>query len=402
MLSERHQPYRVPDAEVRRRIESLQAHMREAGLALAWVDHLADRLYFTGSAQDGVLIVPASGEAVFHVRKSVSRAEGESPLRVAAHPGRRRFFETLRALGLGEGRVGLALDVTPAATWLGLRDSVPGVSIDDLAPIVRAIRAIKSPWEIEQLRGAARQIEILFAEIADHVRPGMTEIELNGRVEGRLRALGHGGTVRVRRPAADIAIGVVVGGSSSRYPTSFDGPVGAEGPYPPTPSGGGWRPLAAGETLMFDIVTSFNGYHVDTTRTFFLGGQVPPEVEHAHAFCIEVRRRIEERLRPGAVCADIYNEVAAFAREAGEPPGFMGADENRVRFFGHGVGLELDELPVIADRVTMTLEPGMVVAVEPKAFLDPWGPVGIEDTHVITDAGPTALCGAPLEIRTIP
>lgn len=401
MLTERHQPYRVPAAEVERRVGSLQSRMREAGLSLAWVDHLADRLYLAGSAQDGVLLVPASGEAVFHVRKSLARAREESPLRVVAHPGRRPLFESLRGMLPADARLGLELDVTPATTWNAVRDAVPDAAIEDLAPIVRAMRAVKSPWEIEQLRGAATQIETLFGEIGAHIRPGMTELELTGRIEGRLRALGHGGTVRVRRPAADIAIAVVVGGASSRYPTSFDGPVGAEGPYPPTASGGGWRALAAGETLMLDIVTSHNGYHVDTTRTFFLGDRIPPEVERAHAFCLEVRRHIEERLRPGAVCADIYREVAALARDAGEPEGFMGAGENRVRFFGHGVGLELDELPVIADRVTMKIEPGMVVAVEPKAFLDPWGPVGIEDSHLVTDAGCTALCGAPLEIRTV-
>ena len=78
--------------------------------------------------------------------------------------------------------------------------------------------------------------------------------------------------------------------------------------------------------------------------------------------------------------------------EIGEPEGFMGYAENRVRFFGHGVGLELDELPVLADRIEIDLVPGMVIAVEPKAFLEDVGPVGVENTYIVTENGYENLC----------
>ena len=120
-----------------------------------------------------------------------------------------------------------------------------------------------------------------------------TELELTGRVEGRLRALGHAGTIRVRRPGSDITMGVVVSGDSSLYPTSFNGCVGAEGPYPTSASGGGWKKLAPGDTVMLDLVTVHNGYHSDNTRTFFVGDSVPDEALKAHAFCLEILREIE-------------------------------------------------------------------------------------------------------------
>jgi Xaa-Pro dipeptidase len=349
-------------------------------------------LYFTGSAQEGILLVPAGAPPTFYVRKSLSRAERESGVAVQPYPGGNAFMQEVHRLAGAKGRVGLAMDVTPAATYVRLQRTVDPDGLTDISGPVRMIRSIKSPWEVEQIRRASEQVATLFGEIGEHIRPGMTELELTGRVEGRLRSLGHSGTVRVRRPGSDITMGVVVSGASGLYPTSFNGPVGAEGPYPNSPSGAGWKRLAAGETVMLDLVTTHNGYHADTTRTFFLGDAPPDSARRAHDFCREVSRWIAERMRPGNVCSEVFLEVQSLIDERGAPQGFMGFDENRVRFFGHGVGLELDELPVLAKKIDLRIAPGMVVAVEPKAFLEGIGPVGIENTIVVTDEGCEPLC----------
>jgi Xaa-Pro aminopeptidase len=194
---------------------------------------------------------------------------------------------------------------------------------------------------------------------------------------------------------------VVVSGASAMYPTSFDGPVGAEGPWPAAPSGAGWKRLAAGETVMLDVVSSFNGYHADTARTFFIGGDVPERVGQAHEACRKILDRVLELLRPGAICSDVYRHARSFVEERGEPEGFMGHGENRVRFLGHGVGLELDELPVLADKLDLELRPGMVLAVEPKAFLPGVGPVGVEDTVAVTADGCARLCDVTEELRAV-
>lgn len=401
MTGERHSSYIVPREQVDQRIASLQRAMQTEDLALAWIDHLADRLYFTGSAQEGILLVPADGPPTFHVRKSLSRAEREAGVAVQPYPGGNAFMEEVRRLPGAKGRVGLAMDVTPAATYARLQRAVEPAGLIDISGTVRLIRSVKSAWEVEQIRRASEQVATLFGEIGEHIRPGMTELELTGRVEGRLRSLGHSGTVRVRRPGSDITMGVVVSGASGLYPTSFNGPVGAEGPYPNSPSGAGWKRLAAGETVMLDLVTTHNGYHADTTRTFFLGDTPPDHVRRAHDFCREVSRWIGERMRPGNVCSEVFLEVQSLIDARGEPQGFMGFDENRVRFFGHGVGLELDELPVLAKKIDLPIEPGMVVAVEPKAFLEGSGPVGIENTIVVTDEGCERLCKTDNDLQVL-
>lgn len=364
--------------------------METAGIGVAWIDGLVDRIYLTGSAQNGVLLLPQQGPAVFYVRKSLARAEQESPLEVRGNPGRRELHRELSSRA-GGGPVGLAMDVTPAATMVAITEQA-GVAVTDLSRSIRLERARKSEWEIEQLRQAGRQIQRLFNEIVNHIHPGMTELELTGTIEGRLRSFGHPGTIRVRRPGADIAVATVVSGASAFYPTGFDGPVGAPGPTPPTAAGGGWKRLAPFETVMLDIVTSHNGYHVDTARSYYLGEAPPSEIVDAHERCREALRSIERRLRPGAACDQIYLDTLAELEEAGLPAGFMGYGENRVRFLGHGVGLELDELPVLAERMEMQLEPGMVLAVEPKAFFEPFGPAGVENTYVVTAEEPENLC----------
>jgi len=382
----------APPDEILRRIAALQGSMHAQDLTLVWIDHLTDRTYYSGSAQQGVLLVPAEGEAVFHVRKSLRRAEVESPLAVRPYPGRRALHDEVRRMAGAGARVGLALDVTPAATYVALQQALADATIVDAAGLIRLQRTVKSAWELEQIRRASDQVTTLFAEASRHVRAGISEIELTGSVEGRLRALGHGGTVRVRRPGADVSIAVAVSGDSSLYPTNFDGPVGSAGPFPAAPGAGSAKRIVAGETVMLDVVTSHNGYHADTTRTFFVGTEVPQRALDAHELCRDVLRFLEARMRPGARCDEIYAEALGFVEQRGEPQGFMGYGENRVKFFGHGVGLELDEWPVLAARFDLRLEAGMVLAVEPKAFLQGVGPVGIENTYVITSNGCESLC----------
>jgi len=397
----RHRHFLVPAEEIHERIDRLREAMAGADAALSWIDHLSDRCYYAGTGQDGVLLLPRADEPVFQARLSYERATAESPLAVARFPGRRALLEAVRARLGADGRLGLALEVTPASTYVALAQVLGAERLVDIGPLIRRQRAVKSRWEIAQVRRAAEQVTALFGEVGHHLRPGLTELEVSAALEHRLRLLGHSGTVRVRRPGADLGLMYVVAGDSALYPTCFDGPVGAEGLYPYGAPGAGTRRIEAGQTVMLDIVSAANGYHADHTRTFWTGKTVLPEAVRAHALCVEALARIEALLRPGMACADLYAQVETWVRARGEPPGFMGHGDNRVKFFGHGVGLELDEWPVLAARFDLELAEGMVVAVEPKAFLPGVGPVGVENTYVVTADGCEPLCAFSREIMCV-
>ncbi len=397
----RHQEFGIPPKEVLRRAEGLQHRLAQDEIDLAWIDHPTDRLYYAGTIQDGVLLVPAGGDPVFHVRLSRRRAQAESPLTVEPFPGRRGLLEAVRSRVGARGRLGLPLEVTPASTYRWLTESLEGIELVDIGAGIRAQRAVKSGWEQAQVRGAARQAHELFADVARHLREGVTELELSAALEHRVRLLGHAGTIRVRRPGADLGMLYAVAGDGGLYPTNFDGPVGAEGVYPYTAPGGGRKPIRAGETVMVDLVTAFNGYHADHTRTFALHGDLPARAREAHAACEAVLAQIEARMRPGVACGALFTEVSSWLEEHGAPPAFMGYGDNQVKFLGHGVGLELDEWPILAARFDRTLEAGMVVAVEPKAFLEGIGPVGVENTYIITDEGCESLGAFPTPILEV-
>ncbi len=313
-MTERHAPFRVPADEVVARIAALQSALAGRGIAAAWIEHLTDRLYFAGSAQDGVLLVPVSGDPVFLVRKSVARGRSESSLNVEPYPGGRKTIETVSGM-LDGGILGLALDVTQASNYIRIAASIE--TIEDIAEEVRDIRATKSAWEVQQIRGAAEQYNRLFDTALDWLKEPINGLELTARVEGRLRSLGHGGTIRLRRPTADIAVANVVSGNVALYPTNFNGCVGGEGPYPASPATGGWEELSPRTTVMFDIVTSYNGYQADTTRSFYLGASIPADVTAAHDFCVDVLREIEQRMKPGAVCSEIYREIRSLVEQRG-------------------------------------------------------------------------------------
>jgi len=248
------------------------------------------------------------------------------------------------------------------------------------------VRMIKSPYEVSQVRRAADQLRHAFRALPGWMRPGVSELELAAKVEGLLRQLGHQGLTRMRGFNSEMGYGTISSGASASHPSCFPGPVGFVGLYPGVPSGAGERRLEPGDTLMADIAGGYGGYIADKTRTFALG-DFAPDMEAAHQFTLDLLREVEALMKPGASCEEIYRHAMERIEESPYSEGFMGLGDSRVRFLGHGVGLELDELPVLAPGFDLPLEPGMVIAVEPKIFFPERGGVGIENTYLITEGG---------------
>ncbi len=378
----------TPKEELDRRIAALQERMTAMSWDAVVVMLRADLFYFSGTAQNGVLVVPGAGDPVLLVQKSLERAERESPLPVI-RPLRSvsRLRETLSDVcDLPLKTAGLELDVVPAAVYLRLAKQYPDTRWADASGMIREIRMVKSAYEIERLRGAAGQLHAMFDRVPEVLREGLREIDVSAELEGELRRQGHQGTIRMHKWNSDFHFGPLSSGPVAAYPHAFDGPVGTQGLYAAVPQGAGFRKIRANEPVMIDFVSGCSGYHVDQTRIFSLG-PIDERLIEAHEFTLNIMRRIEDRLSPGTLCSDIYEEIASDVGDHPLAPYFMGHAGNHVRFLGHGVGLELDELPVIAPKFEIPLEPGMAIAVEPKVFLPDMGGVGVENTYVITEEG---------------
>jgi len=354
--------------------------------------------YLTGTTQTGVLWFPREGEPILAVRKSYERAKAESPLKNIVPF---RSYSELPALIPSPGKtLGFELDVVPVSTYEQVVRHFKNAAPVDGSLVLRKARGVKTPYEVECIRQAARQLDQAFLDIPAQLHEGMAEIDLGARIEFVMRKAGHQGLTRVRRFNMEMHYGAASFGDSAAYPHSFDGPVGVRGLYTAVPTMGGRKQLKRGEPVIVDIVGGCAGYIADGTRVYSLG-PLSQELRDAHAYVLDLNAWIEEQLRPGAIPGEIYTQIVERVGKSPYAAKFMGAGENQVKFVAHSVGLELDELPVIAPKYDVPFEGNTVMAVEPKIFFTGVGGVGTENTYVIRDGAPERLTTCPQEIYVV-
>ena len=150
--------------------------------------------------------------------------------------------------------------------------------------------------------------------------------------------------------------------------------------------GPGFRPIQRREPILFDYVFAHQGYLSDHTRIFAIEG-LPDELLQAHQAMLTVQAMVKKEAKPGVRTGDVYEMAVAMATELGYADNFMGAGDRRIRFIGHGIGLELDEYPFLAQGQRLEFQQNMIVALEPKLIFPGVGVVGIENTHVVTADG---------------
>ena len=357
-----------------------------------------DQYYLTGTIQTGVLWFPREGEPLLAVRKSYERAKVESAVKNLVPL---KSYSELPSLIPNAGEtIGFELDILPVATYQQVSRYFTKSKIVDGSAAVRNARAVKTPYEIECIRRAAQQLDKMFLDIPSQLREGLPEFELAARIEYVLRMAGHQGLTRVRRFNMEMHYGAVSFGETASYPHSFDGPVGVRGLYAAAPMMGSRRVLRRNEPVMIDICGGYAGYIADGSRTYSLG-PVSQQMQDTYKYILELNTWIEDQLRPGNIPSAIYQNVLDRVAKTSFAAHFMGAGENQVRFVAHSVGLELDEIPVIAPKFDTPLEAGVVLAVEPKVFYPGLGGVGVENTYLITESRCERLTQCPQQIFTV-
>jgi len=382
-------------AELETRWARVRREMKSDALIVL---QLADLYYLTGSTQNGVLWFPREGEPVFAVRKSFERAKAESAVRSIVPL---KSYSDLPSWIPNPGAtLGLELDVVPVSTYQLIARQFPNSKLGDESMAIRRARAVKTAHEIDCIRKAAHQLDIMFADIATQLREGIAEWELAAHIEHVLRMAGHQGTTRVRRFNMEMFFGAVSFGDTASYPHAFDGPVGVRGRYTGVPAMGGLKTLKRGDPVVVDICGGYAGYIADGTRVYSLG-PVSPELREAHQYILELNEWIESQLRPGKIPGEIYNAIVERVAKTEYSARFMGVGDNQVKFVAHSVGLELDEIPVIAPKYDVPFEAGTVMAVEPKIFFPGVGGIGTENTYLIRDGEPERLTRFSQEIHVV-
>jgi Xaa-Pro aminopeptidase len=385
----------VPREELERRWARVRKFMECDSLVIL---QNVDRYYLTGTIQTGVLWFPREGEPLLAVRKSYERAKTESSVKNIVPL---KTYSELPGLIPNPGEtVGFELDVVPLATYQQVSKYFSKSKIVDGSMAVRNARAVKTPYEVECIRQAAHQLDTMFLDIPSQLHEGLAEFELAARIEYVMRMAGHQGLTRVRRFDMEMHYGAVSFAETASYPHSFDGPVGVRGLYPAVPMMGSRRTLKRNEPVMIDVCGGYAGYIADASRTYSIG-PVSQQMHDTHQYILELNSWIEDQLRPGNIPSQIYQNILDRVAKTSFAAHFMGAGENQVRFVAHSVGLELDEIPVIAPKFDTPLEPGVVFAVEPKVFYPGLGGVGVENTYLVTDGACERLTVCPMEMYIV-
>ena len=378
----------TPRSELEARIDKLQASLRQQSIDGALIMQNADLFYFAGTIQQAHLYVPAQGEPLLMVRKSLERAQAESALEKVVPIGSpKQIPDLMRRYDIKPPQaLGLELDVLPANLYFGFQTIFDTTTLRDVSPAVRLIRAIKSDYELAIIREAAQFSDQVAALVSTELKEGITEVELAGKMEAHARRLGHQGVIRMRLWGSELFYGHLMAGPSAAVPSYLSSPTGGSALSPAVAQGSSFRPIKKNEPVLFDYVFAHNGYLSDHARIFVVG-RLPEDLERAHNTMLELQDAIKAKARPGTPSGDIYSLALAHASAAGYGEHFMGVGEQRIRFVGHGVGLELDEFPFLNQGQSLPLEQGMVIALEPKLIFPGRGVVGIENTHVVTADG---------------
>jgi Xaa-Pro dipeptidase len=376
------------------RLSRLQELLVKQGIDGMLISQNVDLYYLTGSMQTGFLFVPQAGHPVFYVRRSVLRAQQESAVTVEALGSYRAFgaqlaqsFPELFNRTTGDTPlIAAEYDVLPVQWHQRLEGALPGVRWTDGSLLIREVRMIKSQSELMLIRQAAAVIDRALVKALPLLREGIKEFEWMALIEHHIRMEGHLGVMRMRGYNQEVITGAVGAGDSIAMPTYFDGPAGGLGLSAASPQSSSRRPIQKNEPILIDIGCCIEGYVIDQTRTAVIG-TLPEDLAAAYSVSESILRSTEELLKPGTICEDLYVQSLAQAEAAGLGGHYMGYGADQVKFLGHGIGLEVDELPVLARGFRYALQPGMVIAVEPKFTFPGRGVVGIENSYAITESG---------------
>ena len=343
--------------------------------------------------QEGILIIPRDNEAVFWIRKSFERAKAESLFanlrQMSSFRDAAKEYENL------PDTVYIETEILPLAYYQRFQKYFPFKEFKSLDLQVLAVRSVKSQYELSLMEKAGKIHErVLVERIPLILKEGMSEADLAVQLYAVLIEEGHHGIGRFSMFDTDIGIGHVCFGESSLYPTYFNGPGGHVGLEPAAPLlGSRERKLKNGDLVYIDIGCGTQGYHTDMTMTYMFGKKLSQEAIAEHEKCVVIQNEIANMLKPGQTPANIYRTVMS-----GLSPmflnNFMGYGERRVKFLGHGIGLHIDELPVISEGFNEPVSENMVFAIEPKKGIKDVGMVGIENTFIVTPDGGKSITGS--------
>lgn len=375
---------------------SLKKRLQQMGAKAALVSNKMNLYYLLGQIIEGYLLVPAEGETLTFLKRPVSY-QGDS---VVVFKRPQEMVPHIEAALQGmSGKLLMEAGDLTYNEYKRMAALLPQEEMGDLTPVMREVRSIKTPCEIELLRRSGARQAAVYAKVPSFYREGMSDNDLFIEVEYHIRRAGHLGMMRGFGKSMELFMGSVLAGDNAAAPSPFDFALGGRGMHPSQPGTCNGLILAKGMSVMVDISGNFYGYQCDMSRTYSVGA-LSQEAYQAHRLCLDIQNAVAQAAKPGVTGEALYKIAIEMAGKSPYGKYFMG-DRQKAKFIGHGLGLEINEEPLLAPRASKPLERGMVFALEPKITLPGIGPVGIENTWVVTENGVEKLTLLDEEIQEL-
>lgn len=381
-------------SELIQRRDKIRDLMFKEGIDAALIATNVNLIYTYGQVVSGYLYLPLHAPARLFVKRPASLT-GEH-----IHPIRKpeQLPELLVQCGLPlPTRLMLEGDELSFSEYQRLAACFPDAEVLPCGSrLIRQARSVKTLWEIETFRRSAQAHAAAYSVIPQLYQTGMSDVQLSIEVERVMRQQGCLGIFRVFGQSMEIFMGSVLSGDNAQEASPYDFALGGKGVDGSIPGGACGRTIAQGESVMVDMGGNFFGYMCDMSRVFSVG-KLPQQAYDAHQCCLDIQEEVAAAAKPGISCESLYQLAIDRVTKAGFADCFMGTKQ-QAKFIGHGIGLEINEAPVLAPRIKQELEPGMMFALEPKIVVPGVGPVGIENSWAVTAEGVEKLTKAPEEI----
>jgi len=338
--------------------------------------YVADRVY------SGYFYLPQEGNPLFFVKRPIG-LEGENVFYIRK-PEQIAEILLQQDIALPQTMM-LELDEMPYNDIVRLQSIFRPTETLNATTAIRSVRAIKSEYEIGQMRHSARLHAACYAEVPKLYKPGMTDIDFSIEIERLFRRQGALGHFRVFGQSMELFMGSVIAGDNADNPSPYDFAMGGGGLHNSLPVSSNGSVMMPGTTVMVDMGGTFTAYMSDMTRVFSIG-RVSPLTYKAHQVALEIQSNIETVAKPGVATCDLYNRAMELVKKHELMPYFMGHSQ-QAGVIGHGIGIQINEQPVLAPRSKDELKEGHIFALEPKFVIPGVGAVGIENSFVVHKSG---------------
>jgi len=379
------------------RIKAIRRHMRENSIDAILVASNANIYYTTGRFFRGYVYITLDAEPIWFLIKP-DMYDKEEDLLIIRKPEMIPDVLSSRHLRMPYA-IGLEFDDLFYSDVKRLKAIFPDAKTVNASPVLRRARMVKTYMEIDLMKEDGIHQAETYRRVTHCYKEDMTDVQLQVEIEKKLRLEGCLGIIRTSGNLMEINLGSVIAGDNADVPSPYDFTMGGAGIDPSLPGGADGTTLRPGQTVMVDMNGSFNGYQTDMTRVWKLG-EIPELACMAHECARVILRTLENMGRPGTAVADLYKKAIDIVEKEKLSQYFMGHRQH-ASFIGHGIGIELNEQPVVMAKSKDILLENMTIALEPKFVIPGVGAVGVENTYVVTTDGLSSITVFPEEIQEL-